>query len=406
MTSFFQNAYQLENSEQLWAHTAQYCKENFHWDKLAIISLLPKALPPYQILHLDGFSAQSLEKILTTSDVKLDDASGPHSAFIYVESLSAKSPLRQIFSGLAANLLIELPSKDDSRRLFFVSDGRDLPLDKKQAQLENFYAELQLVLDNIAFREESARKYASESLDPVMSQIAHDFESFISLTLRQFQSNNQLLASIEMGEAASNDDAVKVLQTKIALQQDKNERLIESATQMEKQVESILAYFRPKDLKFTMINLNQLLDLALDSTDFPSGTQIEKNYDSNLPKLRIDFYQMQIVLTKLLENSILAMQQQPAQHLRVKSSMLQPETTISDICWAQIEIADSGAGIPAEYQSRIFNPFFTSRKHDGGSGMGLSIARQIIEGHGGYIDLASTSDNGSTFMIRLPILTV
>ena len=406
MTSFFQSAYQLENSGALWAHTANYCKENFRWDKLAIISLVPKALPPYKVLHLDGFTAQSLEKTLTTSDVHLEGAAGQQNAFIYAESLPAASPLRQIFSDLAANLLIQLSNKNDSRLLFFVSDGRDLSLVKKQAQLENFYAELKLVMDNIAFREESARKYASETLKPVMSQIAHDFESFISLTLRQFQSNNQLLSSIDLSETASNDDSAKIMQTKIALQQDKNERLIESATQMEKQVESILAYFRPKDLKFTMINLNQLLDLALDSTDFPAGTQIEKNYDHNLPKLRIDFYQMQIVLTKLLENSILAMQQKPEQQLQVRSSMLQPETTISDTCWAQIEITDSGTGIPEEYQSRIFNPFFTSRKHGGGSGMGLTIARQIIEGHGGYIDLASTSENGSTFMIRLPILTV
>lgn len=405
MTSFFQSAYQLENSEKLWAHTANYCKDNFQWEKLAIISLLPQALPPYKIHYLDGFAAESIEEILTTADISLSDDPGQH-AFISAASLPANSPLQQILSKLEANLLMQLSSKDDSRLLFFIKDNRDLSMPEKQGQLENFFTDLQLVLNNIAFREESARDYASESLKPVMSQIAHDFESFISLTLRQFQSNNQLLASIDLTEAGSNGDNIKMMQTKIALQQDKNERLIQSATEMEKQVESILAYFRPKDLKFTMINLNQLLDLALDSTDFSADTQIEKNYEIDLPKLRIDFYQMQVVLTKLLENSILAMQQKPEKHLQISTRMLQPETSLSDICWAQIEIADSGAGIPEEYQPRIFNPFFTSRKHEGGSGMGLAIARQIIEGHDGYIDLSSTSENGSTFIIRLPILTV
>ncbi len=406
MTSFFQDAYQFEDSEKLWAHTANYCKENFRWNKLAIIFLLPKALPPYKLLHLEGFTEQSLEKMLTSPDIHLGDVAGQYGTFIYADALSEASPPHQIFSGLGANLLIQLDRKDNSQLLFFVNDERDMPLSKKQAQLENFYAELQLVLDNIAFRKESARHYASESLKPVMSQIAHDFESFISLTLRQFQSNNRLLAGIDLSEQASNDGNAKMLQTKIALQQDKNERLIASATEMEKQVESILAFFRPKDLKFTMINLNQLLDLALDSTGFPADTQITKHYDHDLAKLRIDFYQMQVVLTKLLENSIIAMQQKPEQHLQVSTRMLPPETTLSDTCWAQIEITDSGGGIPEEYQARIFNPFFTSRKHEGGSGMGLAIARQIIEGHDGYIDLASTSENGSTFMIRLPILTV
>ncbi len=67
---------------------------------------------------------------------------------------------------------------------------------------------------------------------------------------------------------------------------------------------------------------------------------------------------------------------------------------------AVLEIEDNGPGIPEEFRDRIFEVFFSSR--GGGTGLGLPIARQIVERHGGRIELESEVGAGTTFRIRLP----
>jgi signal transduction histidine kinase len=66
-----------------------------------------------------------------------------------------------------------------------------------------------------------------------------------------------------------------------------------------------------------------------------------------------------------------------------------------------ITIVDTGLGMPPKTQSRVFEPFFTTRPH--GSGLGLSISCEIIQAHNGQISVESQEDKGTTFTIKLPI---
>lgn len=72
-----------------------------------------------------------------------------------------------------------------------------------------------------------------------------------------------------------------------------------------------------------------------------------------------------------------------------------------------LTVADTGIGIPAEQQSRIFDRFYrvdlSRSRHKGGAGLGLSIARHIVELHGGELSVESTPDVGSTFVVKLPL---
>jgi signal transduction histidine kinase len=68
---------------------------------------------------------------------------------------------------------------------------------------------------------------------------------------------------------------------------------------------------------------------------------------------------------------------------------------------AEIEIADNGPGIPAEKLGEVFEPFYTTKPN--GMGMGLSIARTIIEAHGGEISVRNESVHGACFRITLPL---
>jgi signal transduction histidine kinase len=72
-----------------------------------------------------------------------------------------------------------------------------------------------------------------------------------------------------------------------------------------------------------------------------------------------------------------------------------------------VTVADTGPGIPEEYQARIFEQFHqidnSNTKAKGGTGLGLAIAKQIVEMHGGRIWVKSTLGNGSIFQMELPI---
>ncbi|MCR4320718.1 MAG: ATP-binding protein [Candidatus Brocadiaceae bacterium] len=74
--------------------------------------------------------------------------------------------------------------------------------------------------------------------------------------------------------------------------------------------------------------------------------------------------------------------------------------------YAEIQIGDTGKGIPVEIRPKIFDPFFTTREVGKGTGLGLTISRSIVvEKHGGTISFDTETGKGTTFIIRLPIGT-
>ncbi|HET6303685.1 MAG TPA: ATP-binding protein, partial [Myxococcota bacterium] len=71
--------------------------------------------------------------------------------------------------------------------------------------------------------------------------------------------------------------------------------------------------------------------------------------------------------------------------------------------WAVVEIEDDGCGMPPQILERIFDPFFTTKAAGEGTGLGLSLAFEIVRRHGGDLEAASAPGRGTTFRIRLPV---
>jgi len=71
-----------------------------------------------------------------------------------------------------------------------------------------------------------------------------------------------------------------------------------------------------------------------------------------------------------------------------------------------IEIEDNGPGIPKKIKDKILQPFFTTKKGTQGTGLGLSITNDIVKAHGGTIDIKTKEENGSVFVISLPLVSI
>jgi signal transduction histidine kinase len=113
----------------------------------------------------------------------------------------------------------------------------------------------------------------------------------------------------------------------------------------------------------------------------------------------VDPGRMQQVLHNLLENSMRYTPRGGSVHVRLSTA---PEE-------ARIEVSDSGVGIPEADLPFVFERFFRSdrarRAYKGGSGLGLSIVRWIVEAHKGRVEISSQPDKGTTVAVRLPLLT-
>jgi signal transduction histidine kinase len=70
---------------------------------------------------------------------------------------------------------------------------------------------------------------------------------------------------------------------------------------------------------------------------------------------------------------------------------------------AVMRVKDSGAGIPPENLDSIFDPFFTTKEMGRGSGLGLTIVHDLVSGHGGTIEVRSTVNVGTEFLVELPL---
>jgi signal transduction histidine kinase len=121
------------------------------------------------------------------------------------------------------------------------------------------------------------------------------------------------------------------------------------------------------------------------------GVDIEVSYQEDLPELKLDAAQIQQALLNIVLNGIQAMPSGGRLSILVEHS----DDTLS------VWIRDEGEGIPPENRTRIFDPFFTTKER--GTGLGMAIAHNLIQGHGGDIRIVDQDGPGSTFEIVLPI---
>ena len=144
-------------------------------------------------------------------------------------------------------------------------------------------------------------------------------------------------------------------------------------------------------------SINGTVDEVLSFAELSSrGRKVKVDLDlaAGLPKVLFDRVQLQQVILNLVNNAVEASQSNEQIRTGVRSFVEGPSVVL--------HIVDQGAGIDEITETRLFEPFFSSKRH--GTGMGLAISRSIVESQGGTIGFFRNPDRGVTFYVQLPAL--
>lgn len=172
--------------------------------------------------------------------------------------------------------------------------------------------------------------------------------------------------------------------------------IVEQAKRCGKIVRNVLRFARKEaEAQRGPQDVNEIVRRAADLTRSYVGEArlaLELDLDPSLPPAMLDATQIEQVVVNLIQNAA----QVTSGSVRVQ---LSTQRQNGDVV---IRVKDDGPGIPHEHLRHIFDPFFSTRREKGGTGLGLSMVHGIITEHNGWIDVESQAGQGATFTIHLP----
>ncbi|MEM6252941.1 MAG: ATP-binding protein [Cyanobacteria bacterium P01_D01_bin.156] len=171
-------------------------------------------------------------------------------------------------------------------------------------------------------------------------------------------------------------------------------------------VNALRTFSRLDEAPIKQIDIHEGLDSSLrllqhrfNEKPHRSEIVIHKRYFNSLPSIECYAGQLNQVFMNVLANAADAIENSYQEH-----PMIQIATDQLDNHWIQVSILDNGSGIPEEVQNKIFDPFFTTKPIGKGTGLGMSISRQIVtEQHSGRFYFQTRRNAGTQFFIELPI---
>jgi len=201
---------------------------------------------------------------------------------------------------------------------------------------------------------------------------------------------------------------------------------LDSVNRMERVVNDLLQLARPSKLERKYENINTVLESGVEyylSHMQQKNIEIEMNIENDLPKIFIDKNRFVEVFINIILNAIQAID--GAGKITISTKLIKLEKVISDMTKIEIvnsdyphldiqeillkkgsrvialEISDTGQGMSSNTIDQIFDPFFTTKIN--GTGLGLSLVKNVINKHGGVIQVQSQVQKGSKFTIYLPV---
>ncbi len=246
---------------------------------------------------------------------------------------------------------------------------------------------LTVALERAVALEEAGSARAARKSDElralVLDALAHD----IKTPLTSIKASVTELLSEGAGDPAASVDLLRVIDEEV----DRLERTVSEAVDMARMESGLLRLVRRQ------YDVFETVSAALEDLTSSATGRLQFDISGSLPQVNIDFRLVRLVFKQVLDN---ALKYSPASSPVVVSAVELGKSVV-------VRVTDYGPGIHPEEQARIFEKYYRGREGRQGSpgtGMGLAIAKRIVEEHGGRIWVTSSPGEGSTFSVSLPAI--
>jgi two-component system sensor kinase FixL len=217
----------------------------------------------------------------------------------------------------------------------------------------------------------------------LVSSLAHELNQPLGAILRNAEAGEQLLQ-----QPSPDLDEVRAIMSDI-VQDDQRAGMV---------IDRLRSMLKRREVEHSVLDLSLLAggvaNLVRPEAD-SRKVELTLDVDSPMPPVLGDRVQLQQVLLNLLLNAMDAVHDSAPDRRRVTLRVQNAGAQI------EVEVSDTGHGIPADKLQQVFTPFFTTKPN--GLGMGLPISRSIIESHDGKIWAANNAQGGATFIFTLPV---
>ena len=282
------------------------------------------------------------------------------------------------------------------------------------------------ILKPVALMQQATEEAAKGTFKPILyesereDEVTHLIETFNEMAKQLETKQEQLLQSRKMASIGTftsgiahelNNPLNNISLTAESLMEDFSEMTKEEASEMMLEilaqadragqvVKNLLEFSRTERPLLLELRIDDVLDRTMKlikNQIMVTGIHLKREYTKNLPPIRGRSQDLQQAFINILLNSIQAMKDLSGENSITIRTGPGPDGYI------RIDFSDTGIGIRPEDMKHIFDPFYTTKPVGRGTGLGLSLVYGIIRTHGGYVEVKSEMNIGTTFSIYLPI---
>ena len=274
-------------------------------------------------------------------------------------------------------------------------------LTDEKAKLEDAMAELKATQYQLVQSEKMA------SLGELTAGIAHEIQNPLNFVNNFSEVNEELLRELKTEAEQGNLEEVKAIANDVALN---SEKINHHGKRADSIVKGMLQHSRASSGQKEPTDINNLVDeylrLAyhgLRARDKSFNASLKTELDNSIGKINVAPQELGRVILNVINNAFYAVNEKQKQNL----NGYEPTVTIATAKRngkVEIKVKDNGIGIPQKIVDKIFQPFFSTKPTGQGTGLGLSLAYDIItKGHGGELGVETKEGEGSEFTIFLPL---
>jgi len=294
----------------------------------------------------------------------------------FKKALKGLKIIRNVFLDMC---LKHVPEEDINKVYINMVTFFDAIEEKFMTDLEDYFK----YANNDTLRDRIIKAHKMAIIGKLTSYVAHEFNNILTVTKNWAQ-----LGLIEKDETIRNKAF---------------NGIVSSSERGSRLTKSILNFSRRAEMEPCQININEFIDeilVIIEKKLIKDGIDLKKSY-GDVPEITVDKFKLREALFNILINACASLTGS-VKKIIVATSLKEDKI--------EITFSDTGEGIGFEYQDKIYEPFFTTKllnkdeiDWSTGIGMGITIAYDIIKGHGGEINIQSEQGKGTDFTVYLPV---